>query len=49
MTPELAKKNIFRHPLAGDMSISHTLGFMNEHIRHHMAQIRRIKQSEHWH
>jgi uncharacterized damage-inducible protein DinB len=48
MPPELHKKNIFRHPLAGDMSISHTLGFMNEHVRHHMAQIRRIRQSETW-
>jgi hypothetical protein len=48
MPPEMAGKNIFRHPLAGDMSISHTLGFMDEHIRHHIPQIKRIRQSRGW-
>jgi hypothetical protein len=48
MHPEMINKSIFRHPLAGDMSIGHTLGFMNEHIKHHMAQIKRIRQSANW-
>jgi uncharacterized damage-inducible protein DinB len=45
---DLLSKNMFRHPMAGDMSIGHTLGFMAEHVRHHMAQIRRIRQSANW-
>lgn len=48
MQPEQVSKNIFRHPMAGDMSISHTLGFMDEHVRHHMAQIKRIRGSGNW-
>jgi uncharacterized damage-inducible protein DinB len=48
MPAELTGKNIFRHPLAGDMSIGHTLGFMSEHVRHHVAQMRRIRQSSNW-
>jgi hypothetical protein len=48
LPPEMVGKNVFRHPLAGDMSIGHTLGFMEEHVRHHMAQIRRIRASAKW-
>ena len=48
MPTDVINKNVFRHPLAGDMSISHTLGFMNEHVRHHIAQIQRIRQDTNW-
>lgn len=48
MPNDVINKNVFRHPLAGDMSISHTLGFMNEHVRHHIAQIQRIRQDTNW-
>lgn len=35
-------KNIFKHPLTGFLNILQTLGFMNEHVRHHIHQIHRI-------
>jgi hypothetical protein len=35
-------KNIFKHPLTGFINIVQTLGFMNEHVRHHIHQIHRI-------
>jgi uncharacterized damage-inducible protein DinB len=40
---ELAGHAVFRHPFAGRMSITHTLGFMDEHLRHHARQIQRIR------
>src|SRR5688572_13098600 len=41
--PELAGRAVFRHPFAGRMSIAHTLGFMQEHQRHHERQIARLR------
>jgi hypothetical protein len=35
-------KNIFKHPLTGFLNILQTLGFMNEHVQHHIHQIHRI-------
>jgi hypothetical protein len=40
---ELAGRAVFRHPFAGRMSIAHTLGFMQEHQRHHARQIARLR------
>jgi uncharacterized damage-inducible protein DinB len=40
---ELARRAVFRHPFAGRMSIAHTLGFMQEHQRHHARQIGRLR------
>jgi uncharacterized damage-inducible protein DinB len=34
----------FRHPFAGRMTMHQMLIFMNDHIRHHQAQINRIQQ-----
>lgn len=48
LPPDSIDKNMFRHPIAGDMSIGHTLSFMNEHIRHHMAQLTRIRKAKNW-
>ena len=41
--PELLGRAVFRHPFAGRMSIAHTLGFMQEHQRHHARQIARLR------
>ena len=41
--PELIGRAVFRHPFAGRMSIAHTLGFMQEHQRHHARQIDRLR------
>jgi uncharacterized damage-inducible protein DinB len=41
--PELLGRAVFRHPFAGRMSIAHTLGFMQEHQRHHARQIARVR------
>lgn len=40
---DLLGRAVFRHPFVGRMSIAHTLGFMNEHLRHHAKQIERIR------
>lgn len=36
---ELLDKNIFRHLVAGRLSISQMLDFINDHINHHLPQI----------
>jgi uncharacterized damage-inducible protein DinB len=41
--PEMLGRAVFRHPFAGRMSIAHTLGFMQEHQRHHARQIARLR------
>jgi len=43
--PDLLGRAVFRHPFVGRMSIAHTLGFMNEHLRHHAKQIERIRSA----
>ena len=40
---ELAGRAVFRHPFAGRMSLAHTLGFMEEHLRHHARQVDRLR------
>lgn len=37
---------VFKHPLAGKFNVSQTLDFLLEHINHHLAQLKRIQQSE---
>ncbi|MBS1658374.1 MAG: DinB family protein [Bacteroidetes bacterium] len=37
---DMMNRNIFRHPAAGRMNISHALTFMQEHTDHHLKQIR---------
>ena len=39
---ELAGQAVFRHPVAGRMSLAQGLRFMEEHILHHAKQIDRI-------
>lgn len=39
---EIQDQAVFRHPVAGRMSLSQALRFMEEHIRHHAKQIDRI-------
>ncbi len=40
--PELADRAIFRHPVAGMMTISQALRFMVDHITRHRGQVQRI-------
>lgn len=42
MPPELADRAIYRHPVAGPMSLTGCLCFLEEHITHHRHQIDRI-------
>jgi hypothetical protein len=37
-----SKKEIFRHPVVGRMSIVQGLQFMKEHVARHMRQVERI-------
>jgi hypothetical protein len=37
-----AKKELFRHPLLGKMSLMQGLRFMNEHVARHSLQLERI-------
>jgi len=40
MPAELADRLLFRHPLVGRLSLADTLGFMQAHLGHHLAQVR---------
>lgn len=40
----IAKKELFRHPLLGKMSLVQGLRFMNEHVARHSRQLERILQ-----
>jgi hypothetical protein len=39
LSEDMLNRNIFRHPTAGRMNISHALTFMQEHFDHHLKQI----------
>lgn len=41
-SPDMLKQEVFKHPLAGYMTISQTLRFMHDHHQHHLAQLKRI-------
>lgn len=43
LPPERRRILIFRHPFAGYFDIYQTLRFIDEHIKHHFRQIRRIQ------
>lgn len=43
--PEHFHKLVFRQPAAGMLTVLHTLEFMDAHVRHHLPQIERIKNS----
>lgn len=40
---EFENKLVFRHPLAGRLTLAQTLGFLQRHIAHHRFQLERIK------
>lgn len=42
LSPEQARKTIFRHPVAGRLTLSQTLRFMDNHIKRHTGQVERI-------
>ena len=42
LSPEQARKTIFRHPVAGPLTLSQTLRFMDNHIKRHTGQVERI-------
>jgi len=41
-----AQKEIFRHPITGMLNAYQTLGFMREHVLHHLGQIKRLKAGQ---
>jgi uncharacterized damage-inducible protein DinB len=43
MPANTAHKEIFRHPITGMLNVYQTLGFMREHVLHHLGQVRRLK------
>lgn len=45
---EYLDKKIFKHPLAGPMTIKETLGFWHYHLKHHDQQLRRIITDKHF-
>lgn len=38
---DLVNRQVFRHPVAGRMSLRDTLGFMQSHLDHHARQVER--------
>ena len=42
---EHKKKQLFKHPVLGYISLKQTLGFMGDHMQRHLEQIQRIKSS----
>ncbi len=42
---KLAKKLIFKHPMAGMLNILQTLTFLQAHFDHHLKQIERIRKN----
>ena len=42
LPPEQARKAIFRHPVVGMLTLGQTLQFMDEHIKRHTGQVKRI-------
>ena len=45
-TPDgIAEKLVFKHPIAGRITLEQTLGFLQRHITHHRFQLERIKSA----
>jgi hypothetical protein len=42
---EHKKRQLFRHPVVGYISLKQTLGFMGHHMQRHLEQIQRIKST----
>lgn len=42
--PKRANQRVFRHPVAGWMSLSQTVEFLLTHMEHHMAQVARTRK-----
>lgn len=40
--PELARKAIYKHPVAGRLNLEQTLRFLIDHLRRHAGQIERV-------
>lgn len=43
--PALVDRLVFRHPLAGRMSLEHALGTLEAHLAHHVPQVERALRS----
>lgn len=41
----LPGKELFKHPLAGYLTLGQTLDFITEHTNHHVPQVQRLKQN----
>ncbi len=42
VTPEMLQLRLYRHPLAGLLTVTHMLIFLQEHLEHHAQQIEKI-------
>lgn len=45
LPPERRRSLLFRHPIAGPLDPAGTLVFVDEHVRHHEAQLARIARA----
>ncbi len=45
VTPAQCRAGLFRHPIAGWMTLPMTMLFISSHLRHHRYQINRLKQA----
>lgn len=45
VTPEMLNLPLYRHPVAGLLTISQAVRFQQEHFNHHLQQINRILQA----
>lgn len=43
---ELLDFSVFKHPIAGPITLLHTLRFLPEHVNHHIHQIEKISRSD---
>ncbi len=42
LAPDALRRPVYRHPIAGWLTIPETLGFLEAHVAHHAAQLARI-------
>ncbi len=41
---KLENKLVYKHPIAGPLKISHAIGFLSAHLKHHLRQIQKIRK-----
>lgn len=46
VTPEMSQLRLYRHPIAGLLTVAHMLNFLQEHFDHHEKQIAKLLARE---